>query len=91
MSSFRKPHSDAKHLARLKRVMSKRKVTGLDLASLMGRPNQLISEIFTLKTNITIETAVQLKESLDIDPRTILREQLDFQIEQYRLVNGDWQ
>lgn len=90
MSNFRNPHQEAKHLRRIKRAMKKSDLTGLELAALMGRPNQVISELFTLRTNITIETAVQLHKALGVDVKKILREQLDFQVEQFRQTNGDW-
>lgn len=46
-----------------------RELTQRELAALMGRPHQRVSEIVRCKRAITPETALQLERALDISAR----------------------
>jgi HTH-type transcriptional regulator / antitoxin HigA len=46
--------------------LEEREMTQRELAALMGRPQQLVSEIVRGKRAITPETALQLERALDI-------------------------
>lgn len=62
---------------RLQRELRRANLSQKDLALLMGRPEQAISEIATGKKRVTAETAMQLEAVLGVRARTWLLLQVD--------------
>lgn len=57
----------------------------LELATAMGRPPQVVSEIVTGKKSITPDTAIDLEEALGIDAGFWLRAQNVYELAQARI------
>ncbi len=57
-----------------------RALTQRELAALMGRPRQMVSELVRGKRSITTETAVQLERALDIPARFWLNLQSQYDL-----------
>ena len=68
-------------------MLKRYRFTQGDLAQLMGRPPQAISEILNLKKDITPETAIQISAALDISAYYLLAEQAKYKLEQTQV---DW-
>lgn len=57
-----------------------REMTQRELAALMGRPAQLVSELIRGKRSITPDTALQLERALDISARFWLNLQTQYDL-----------
>ncbi|HLF07994.1 MAG TPA: HigA family addiction module antitoxin [Dehalococcoidia bacterium] len=69
----------------LEEELAERGMTQKELAELMGRPYQVISEIVRDKKRITAETALDLEQALGISAHLWLNLEADYQLTKARL------
>ncbi len=75
----------------LKRELDARGWTQKDLASIMGRPPQMISEIVNGTKQITAETALELGQALDVPPEFWTNLEANYQLYLARRAESDRQ
>ena len=75
------------YISKIKMMMNRYKFNQGDLARVMDRPQQAISEILNLKKDITPETAIQLSAALDISACYLVTEQAKYKLNSARV---DW-
>jgi HTH-type transcriptional regulator/antitoxin HigA len=73
----------------LRRELVARGWQGKDLAEIMGRPEQLVSQILTGKKQITEETALQLGEALGVDARFWINLETNYRLAVARRATDD--
>lgn len=78
---------EPEYISKIKMMMKRYKFNQGDLARVMGRPQQAISEILNLKKDITPETAIQISAALDIGACYLVTEQAKYKLGQARV---DW-
>lgn len=78
---------EPEYISKIKMMMKRYSFNQGDLARVMGRPQQAISEILNLKKDITPETAIQISAALYIEACYLVTEQAKYKLEQARV---DW-
>lgn len=72
---------EPEYISKIKLHLQRCNFTQGDLATVMDRPQQAISEILNLKKRITPTTAKELDAALDIPAKWILDKQTEFELD----------